>query len=111
MNFPTKFIAKVILNGTALYVAQIYFTGFHITGGATALLAGALVLAILNSFIRPVLALISTPLIWLTLGLFHFVIHIIILWIADAILIQLTIDNIGTLFWVSIIIAIANALF
>ena len=111
MNFFLKLILKIALNAAALYGLQQYFDGFRLTGGWEAFLVGAAVLALLNTFLRPVLKLISAPLLWLTFGLFHFVINIALLWIADQLLAQLAISDLQTLFFTSIIIALVNALF
>ncbi len=108
MGFLTKFIARVILNGIALYIATIYFPGFML-GGVTALAVGALILAFLHAFIGPILRLVTAPLRWITFGLFNIVINMAILWFADQLLTQLTIADFSTLFWVSIIVAIGNA--
>ena len=111
MGFLSKFIARIVLNGAALYVAKLYLSGFIITGGLEALLVGGLVLAFLNAFVRPILRLVSSPLIFLTFGLFNIVIHVIILLVADSVLTQLTITSISSLFFASIIIALANTFF
>jgi len=110
MAFVTRFIAKVILNGLALWIAKIYFPGFAIDNALSTLAIGAIVLALLNSFLRPVLKLVATPLIWITFGLFNIIISMLILWIADAMLVSLSISNLSTLFWTSLIIAIANSI-
>lgn len=109
--FLTKFIAKIVINAIALWVAKTYFPGFVLSGGVETILVGALVLTILNIFVAPILRLIATPLLWLTFGMFGIVINILLLWFADQFLVQLTIANLSTLFWVSIIVAVANALF
>lgn len=111
MGFLLKFIARLILNGLALYAAGIYFPNFVITGGLETLLIGALVLAVLYAFLRPILRLIATPLVWLTFGLFNIVISVLILWSADQMLTQVAINDLTTLFWVSIIVAAANTVF
>ncbi len=108
MGFIIKLIVKTALNGGALYIARIYVPGFLLVGGLDTLAIGGLVLAILNTFVRPILRVISTPLLWITFGLFNIVIHIAILWIADQLLTQLTITNFWGLFWAAIIVAIAN---
>lgn len=108
MGFLAKLAAKVILNGAALYVASIYFPGFVIIGGLVTIVIGGVILTILNLFLRPVLRLISAPLVWITFGLFNFVINMFILWFADRLLTQISIADLTTLFWVSIIIALAN---
>ena len=108
MGFLAKFIVRILLNGAALYIAKTYFSGFVLTGGTETLIIGAIVLALLNTFLRPILKFISTPLIWLSFGLFNLVIYIIILWLADALLLSLSISDLMTLFWVSLIVALAN---
>lgn len=109
--FLAKFIAKIVLNSVALYVAALYFPGFILTGGFTTLIIAAIVLAILNTFLRPIIRLVTLPLIWITFGLFNIIINMVILWAADQFLIQLTITNLATLFWVSIVVALANTFF
>ncbi len=109
--FLIKFIARIAINAVVLYAAKTYFPGFILNGGLEALLVGALVLTILNIFVAPVLRLIATPLLWLTFGVFGIVINILLLWLADRFLTQLVITDISTLFWVSIIVALANAFF
>ena len=111
MNFIAKFIARLVLNGVALYVAARYLPGFVLADGLTTLAIAAVALALLNAFLRPILRLISLPIIWITFGLFNLVIHMLILWIADHFLVQLSIADLPTLFWASISIALANAFF
>lgn len=111
MAFLTKFIAKIALNAIALWVAKTYFPSFVLSGGIETILAGALVLTLLNIFVAPVLRLVATPLLWLTFGVFGIVINILLLWFADQLLVQLAITNLSTLFWVSIIVALANYFF
>lgn len=111
MRFILKFIARVLLNGIGLYLATAYVAGFSITGGTETIIVGALVLALLNTFVRPILRFVSAPLVWITFGLFGLVINMFILWIADTLLTQLAIDGLAALFWSSLIIGLANAFF
>ncbi len=111
MGFLLKFLGRIILNGAALWLARKYFPGFMMAAGEEALVAGALVLALLNTFVRPILRLVTLPLRWITLGLFNIVINIAILALADYLLPQLTIQGFPTLFWTSLIVALANAFF
>src|SRR3989338_6463443 len=97
MSFIVRLIAKFVLNGAALYVATIYFPAFTLSGGILSLLIGAGVLTGLNLILRPVLRLISAPLVWLTLGLFNIVINMFLLWLADRLLLELAIHDISTL--------------
>lgn len=109
MSFIVKFPARIVLNAIALYVCAAYFPKFVLGGGWITLLIGALVLAILYIFIRPILKIVTLPFFWITFGLFNIVITVFLLWIADQFLAQLAIQNFTTLFWTSIIIGLANS--
>ena len=108
MGIGTKFIVKVLLNGLGLYLASAYIPGFHLYGGIKTLAISAVLLALLYTVIRPFLRLITAPLVWVTFGLFNIAINMALLWGADRALPELAIDNITTLFYVSIIIAVVN---
>jgi putative membrane protein len=62
------------INAAALWLANELFTGVRIHGWE-AYLIGAIVLAIANAVIKPVLKLLTFPLVILTLGLFVLVIN------------------------------------
>ncbi len=80
-----KLIAKWLLSATALvFVAQVY-EGVEVSGFSTALVA-ALVIGLLNLFIRPILVLLTLPVTVLTLGLFLFVINALMFWWAASFL-------------------------
>lgn len=49
------------------------------------LLGASLLLGIANAFVRPVLLLLSAPLILVTLGLFIFIINALLLWLVSGI--------------------------
>ncbi len=109
MHILGRIFLKIAANAGILYATHTYTNGIELTGGPYALAGIALVLAFLNIFLKPVLRLITTPLRWITFGLFNIVIAIAILWIADQLLLSLTITNATTLFWLAIIIGLVNA--
>jgi len=110
MRFLFKFIIRIILSGAALYAAGALLPGFIIPPDLEYLFLGGLTLALINTFIRPILKIVSFPFIILTFGLFHVVINIAILLLADYFLAELAIQDFWTLFLASIIIGIANAI-
>ncbi len=111
MNTLLRFLGKTVLNGAALLAVQEIFVGsFVLRGGTQGLVVAAVVLAFLNVFVRPVVRFLTTPLRWLSFGLFNIVINLFILWLADAVLASLTITDFWTLFWASLIVAVANTL-
>jgi putative membrane protein len=70
-----------ILNAAALWVAAAIVPGLEFHGTVGRLLLVAAVFGIVNSLLRPLLAILTCPLILLTLGLFMLVINALLLMI------------------------------
>ncbi len=111
MKFLLKFAVKIVLNAAILYLLHLYLEGFTVYGDYVSLLIGGAVLAFIGMVIRPIVRLVTAPIVWLTLGLFNLVINIGLLYIADLILPQLEIHGFWTLFIASIIISLVNSIF
>ena len=79
-----RFLLRLLVNAVALWVATRIVPGVSHTGSGLALLAVALVFGLLNALVRPILALVTCPLLILTLGLFTFVINAVILLLTSA---------------------------
>jgi putative membrane protein len=67
-------ILRTLITAVGIYVASLLLEGVHVQGGGTVLIA-AVVLAVVNAFVRPILTLVTLPLTLLTLGLFLLVIN------------------------------------
>lgn len=74
-----KFVVRLLINAAALWVATKIVPGVTHSGSGGSLLLVALVFGVLNALLRPILALLSCPLMILTLGLFTFIINAVIL--------------------------------
>lgn len=70
----TSFLAHWLVLAVALWVTAQLVPGVAVTGWG-ALAAGAAVLGIVNTVVRPVLTFLTFPLTILTLGLFYFVVN------------------------------------
>jgi putative membrane protein len=68
-----------ILNAAALWVAAAIIPGLDFSGGPGRLLLVAAVFGIVNSTLRPLLTILTCPLIILTLGLFTLIINAVML--------------------------------
>ncbi len=90
-----RFFTKTVATAVAILAAAYILKGIHVNGTATALLV-ALVLGLLNSFVKPVLILLTIPITLLTLGLFLLVINILIVKFAASLVTGFTVDG-----WVS----------
>ena len=81
------FLLRAAVTGLALWVVTLVVPGITFVGGDTTLqrvgivLVVAVIFGLVNTFIKPVVQLLSIPLYILTLGLFHVVINALMLWI------------------------------
>jgi putative membrane protein len=68
----------------ALYAAAHFVNGISVDGSVLALAGVALVFGIVNAFVKPILSLLSLPVVVLTLGLFFLVINALMLMLTSA---------------------------
>lgn len=115
------FLVRLVINAVAIWLAAQWVGGIDLassgrgTGWDLVVLLGiAAVFTIVNAFIKPLVKLLSLPLLILTLGLFTLVINALMLlltaWLSSATDYGLTIVGFGAAFWGAIIISIVNFL-
>jgi putative membrane protein len=88
----SKFWSRLLFNTIAALIAAYLLSGVHINGVSTALLV-AIVLALLNTFIKPLLVILTIPITVVTLGLFLLVINVLIIKWTDSIVDGFSVDN------------------
>lgn len=98
------------LRALAIMLAAYLLPGVFVRSFWVALTV-ALVLAFLNTFIKPVLILLSFPLQILTLGLFTFVINGFLILVADSLVRGFDVQNLWWAIILSLFLAILNSLF
>jgi putative membrane protein len=103
------FIIKLLLTGVAVVVSSYILPGVHVDGFGSALIV-ALVLAILNAIVRPILVFLTIPVTFLTLGLFLLVINALIILLADYIVDGFNVDGFLWALIFSIILSIITAI-
>lgn len=79
-----RFLLRLVVTAIALWVAINVIPGLEYQGGPIGLLGVALVFGIVNALVRPVLLMLTCPLVVLTLGLFLFVLNGFLLWLTAA---------------------------
>lgn len=79
-----RFLIRLLVNAAALWVAVRLIPGIAYQGGWIPFLGVALVFGVLNAFVRPIVKLLTLPLLLLTLGLFTLVINGFMLWLTAA---------------------------
>ena len=101
------FVLAWIANIVALWVADAIFSGVSIDGWAAFLIGGA-VLAIANTILKPILTLLTLPLVIVTLGLFLFLINVAMLALAEWIAPDFSIDGFWTYVGATIVVWLVN---
>jgi len=103
-----KFVTKTLITSVAVLFACFVLHGVSVDSTLTAVLVAA-VLGLFNSFIRPLLILLTIPITVLTLGLFLFVINIFIVeWVA-AIVHGFHVDDIFSALLFSLVVAFVRS--
>jgi putative membrane protein len=102
-----RIAVALAINAAALWVADLLFDGMSIHGFWSYFLA-ALVLAIANAIIKPILTVLTLPLIIITLGLFLLVINIAMVGLAEWIAPDFSINGFWTYVGVVVILWLVN---
>jgi putative membrane protein len=92
--FAARLVVAWAINAAALWIADVLWDGVSIHGWA-AYLIGAAVLGIANTVLKPLLTVLTLPLIILTLGFFYLVINIAMVALAEWVAPNFSIDG----FW------------
>lgn len=86
-------VIRILVYAAALWVAVVLLRGLEFDGPPLALLAIALILGVANVIVKPILAVLSLPLVILTLGLFYLAINGAMFALAAWLLGGLTVDG------------------
>jgi putative membrane protein len=96
-----------VANILSLAVADWIFSGVDI-GGFWPLVIGGAVLGIANTIVKPILTILTLPIVIVTLGLFLFVINVLMLALAEWIAPDFSIDGFWTYVGATIVVWIVN---
>ena len=89
-----KLIAKWLLSAAALLFVAYVYDGVVVKSFTSALLA-AFVIGLFNTFVRPVLVVLTLPVTVITVGLFLFVINALMFWAAASLVSGLNVTGFG----------------
>ena len=89
-----NFLLRILVTGLVAYGLAEILRGIHVDSVTTALLF-ALVLALLNVLVKPLLILFTLPLTIITFGLFLFIVNALVVLLASRFVSGFSIDN----FW------------
>src|SRR5438094_7537998 len=101
------FVFRWAITTVAVMVASSIIHGIRYDSVA-ALIGAALLLGILNAFLRRILLILSAPLILLTLGIFILIVNGLMLLLVPSLVIGFHVDTFGSAFWGAIVIRIVS---
>jgi putative membrane protein len=110
-----RFLLRWGINTIALYIAIQLLPGLQHTGSGVTLLGVALLFGLVNAVLKPVLVILSCPLVLLSLGLFMLVINGLLLLLTARLSVWLdwgfTVDGLGWGIIGSIVISLVGFVF
>jgi putative membrane protein len=114
---PVEFVVRVLVSALTLWLVvwlfdDITLVGANDTERVLTLLATAVIFAVVNSVVAPVVKILSIPFIIVTLGLMLLVINALMLlltsWFAGVIGLGFHVEGFWTAVWASIVISLAS---
>jgi len=109
----TRFVLRWLITAAAVWVAAQLVTGIHLKGAGTTLVV-ALVLGLLNAYLKPLLVFGTFPLLIMSVGVFVIVLNTILLaitaWFVGNFTTNFRIDGFWDAFWGAVVISVVSFL-
>ena len=102
-------LLTILINALAVMLGAYLLSGVKIQDFTRAVIL-AVILALLNATLGAVLQFISTPITWITLGLFSLVIDAFIIKVADYFMKGFEVRSFGWAFLLALILAVVNSI-
>jgi putative membrane protein len=104
-----EFLGHLIVSAALLLVVESAIRGVHVDGVVPALVA-ALVLGLVNTFVKPIAVVLTLPLTVLTFGIFYFIVSALMLKLAAAFVPGFRIEGFMPAVWAAMLLAFLNLL-
>ena len=101
-------LIRLLISSIIVFVLAYFLPGVHVADMSTALLV-AVVLGLLNTFLKPILVILTIPVTILTLGLFLLVINAFIIMLCAYFINEFTVDGFITALIFSVLLAISQS--
>ena len=102
-------ILRTLISMSGLYLASVLIQGVQIEGTGTFILA-ALLLGLVNGFVRPIAFLLTLPITIVTLGLFVLVLNAAMFGLVAAMLDDFTVAGFGSAIFGALIVGITSTI-
>lgn len=103
------FLLSLLVSAIAIVVTAYFLPGIEVKGFGRALIA-ALVLALINAVVKPIMIILTLPITILTLGLFLLVINALVVMLVSKLVSGFHIQNFGWAFIFALVLSLVNGL-
>ena len=104
-----KLIIRLLLTAVAVVVLAKFLPGINLDTYSTAIIV-AVVLAILNALVKPILVILTLPITIFTLGLFLLIINALIVLLADKLIDGFGVSSIWTAILFSVLLSVLQSI-
>jgi putative membrane protein len=104
-----KFVMRIVVTSIIAFALAYLLNGINISSFWSAIIL-AIVLSLLNAFVKPILVLLTLPITILSFGLFLLVINALIILLADKILDGFSVDGFWNALLFSLLLSILTSL-
>ena len=98
------------INAVVLGVVGWLLSGVSFGGSTSTVIWAALVFGLLNTFLKPILKLLSLPFAIVTLGIAWFFVSMLMLWLTTLIINGFDIDGFWNYVWATILVWVVNTI-
>ena len=102
-----KLLAKLLINSFALWIVAYLIPGFNFDS-TQALIVTAVVIGVVNTFIKPILQIVALPITILTFGIAAILINVFLLQFVASIVPGFDITNFTTALYASILLSLVS---
>jgi putative membrane protein len=102
-----KLLVRLAINAFALLIVEYLVPGFVLTD-VRATIVAAVVIGVVNTFIKPILQIIALPISIITFGIGAFLINVLLLWLVSFLVPGFEIDNFLTAVIASIVLSLVS---
>jgi putative membrane protein len=104
-----NFLLRIVITAVVAFALSYILPGIHIDTFWTAMVF-ALILAVLNFFLKPILIFLTLPITILTFGLFLIVINALIVWFASDLVHGIWVKNFGWALLFSLLLSLLTSM-
>ena len=108
VRFLRRLVYLWLCNIVALWAAESLISGIHFSGNFATIVIAALVFAVVNLLLKPIVKLLALPVIVLTLGIALFFVNLLMLYITDWLVSGFKITSFWSAVWATIVIWLVN---